>query len=133
MKLQYLIDQIEPEIVACADYPVFVLEDISENKEASEFQEYDVLDIEIEEKDPEINLITNQNGNKEGKGLTLSALFSSLNSLLPQHREYSLFSGSAKQYVDKTHWVRLDVPLIALGWDHKGRHFGLVQQKSKKK
>ncbi len=133
MKLQYLIDQIAPELPACADYPVYVLEDISKNKKASEFKEYDVLDIEIEEKDPEVNLITNQNGNKEGKGLTLSALFSRLNSLMPQHSDHLIFSSSTKTYVDKTRWYKIDVPLISVGWDHKGRHFGLVQQKSKKK
>ena len=133
MKLQYLIDQIAPELPACAEYPVFVLEDISKDKKTSEFQEYAVLDIEVEEKDPEINLITNQNGNTESKVLTLSTLFSRLNSLMPQHREHLIFSCSAKTYFDKTHWLKLDVPLIAVGWDHQGQHFGLVQQKSRKK
>lgn len=133
MKLQYLIDQIAPELPACAEYPVFVLEDISKEREVSEFQKYAVLDIEVEEKDPEINLITNQNGNREDNGLTLSALFSRLNSLMPQYREHLIFSSSAKTYVDKTHWYRIDMPLIALGWDHNGHRFGLIQQKSEKK
>lgn len=130
MNLKYLIDQIDPVVEECGEYRVYVLEEISQGK----YQEHSVIKIDIEDDAGEINLVTNQYAKEQNNddGILLSSLCAQLKLLPPHYADCAVYSRTAEVYVDEECRLIRDAPLVAIGWNHDHRRFGLVQERAKK-
>jgi len=131
MKIEFVLKEIEKEIEEIKDFTVHVIEDEDKVK-TNNHVEYYALDIEVEDDDKEINVLTNQHMEdslSDTDALTVMELYDKLKILLPQRAEYSMFSASSKNYIDKDYWTRLDVPLLTVGRDYEERKFALIQMK----
>ncbi len=133
MDLKYVLKQVEANSSDLNGYSIYVIKDYDKVEQDLPFEEYSIYEIEIEDEDREITLITDEKSNspKIEKPLTAIEVFEKLNELMPKYKSYILFSGSSHIELDKDYWGRLDTPLIAMGFDNESKNIAFVQEGKK--
>ncbi len=138
MILKELLDEIQKNFSKWQNYEVYVvrfdtkLENVTDDHEIEEFA---VLDINIEDEEKEINIITNEfskASNSKLKPLTVKELANRLETFMPKHSDYSIFSGSSMVEIGNEYSVRLDTPIVSFGWSDENKRFVLLQKESTK-
>jgi hypothetical protein len=134
MNLEFVVSEIDKSMPEIENWLTMVVEDM-DMVETDNFSEYQALSIEVEHDDKEINIRTNQKaseGTSTSEPLTVGQLVSQLRRLLPQCANYSVYSASTN-ISDGEHWIRFDIPLVAIGVNRKDQTFGLIQMGKKAK
>jgi len=133
MDLKYALNQIQTNTSDLTGYLVYVVNDYEKVIHDLPFEEYQVFDIDIEDEDSEITLITNEGSKLSENNQPLSAkeLIKKLNGLMPKYKNYILFSGSSLIDLGEDHCGRLDKPLIAMGFNHEDKKIAFVQEGKK--
>ena len=133
MNLQYALDELSRNVTNIEGYFVYVLKDYERAVQDLPIDEFQIYDIEIEHEVSEITLLTNEKSNlpENNKSLTAVELLHKLTKLMPKHKDYILFSGSAKVELADDYWARHDIPLIAMGFDHENKRIAFVQEGNK--
>jgi len=134
VKVEFVVSEIEKSYPEIEDFTVMVVEDW-DKVESDNFVEYGALSVEVEDDDKEVNILTNQmSSDKPGadQPLKIKSFLHRLRALMPRCSDYSIYSASSR-VSDGEHWVRLDVPLVAVGLNREGHTFGLIQQGKKTK
>jgi hypothetical protein len=131
MKLKSLLKELDQTSHDISDYDSYVIIKTNENKEG--FEEYPIIEIDFEDDDKEITFITSQYSeeNKDFSPLKTQDLLKHIQELKPKYLKYEIFSGSAMVDLDEEYQGRVDIPLIAVGFDKKHRKVGLVQAEQK--
>lgn len=130
MKLPEVVDALQDEMPAKGAWSVAILtKERPDGSLGEEIIEYAVVDVEVDDDDAEINLITDEGQTDEPKrdGLTLEGLLQRLEKLGLQYAAYSVYSSSAYIEIDDEYRVRCDSPLVGFARSDEAEIFGFLR------
>lgn len=127
MNLKYALNELKPDIKKYGEYRALVIETENDPSGEERVIEHPIIDIDIEEEAEEINFLTSVPGKSKINGLTLRELWNKLVVLMPDSGKNGLFVSSSEERIGD-HNVRIDTPLIGIGYDHDGKSVAFLQQ-----
>jgi hypothetical protein len=133
MKLSWLMNELASHQPRTSEYRTYVLRvaDGSSERADVEYDEFPILDIDVEHEGREITFVTNER--VEGGGVSaedpamgLNEMSARLAEVAKECSDYEIFSGSAIFDLSEGFFGRLDVPITAVAWNDDARSLGLL-------